>query len=313
MKNNFHHRDQWAARRRQLEKSVRKQNARFGTGNLHRAVAGWLARGLKYTPLYEQGLHNAICPRLVSQTFWFEHLPQAFDGFTLLHLTDLHLDSHPDLLPNTLRVISEACQQGPVDLCLMTGDYALNFGLDRSGVILEAMAQLFSALKATDGVFAVLGNHDSQAMAAPFERMGIKMLINEHHTLSRQGQTITLTGLDDPYEYHTVQAEAALKETVPGFRIAMIHTPELYKEARAAGVDLYLTGHTHGGQICLPGGIPLVLNLKKGHRFFKGKWQYRGMQGYTGQGLGTVGIPIRFNTVSEITRIELRSGKGEKR
>ena len=146
-------------------------------------------------------------------------------------------------------------------------------------------------------------------MADPLEKMGLTMLINETCEIVRQGKSISLTGLDDPHDYYTPEAGQALCHTNDNFKIALIHTPELYDLAADNGYNLYLAGHTHGGQICLPCGIPLVLHLERGHRFSRGLWQYKKMTGYTGQGVGTVGIPIRFNTISEITLFTLHTRK----
>jgi hypothetical protein len=74
------------------------------------------------------------------------------------------------------------------------------------------------------------------------------------------------------------------------------------------GYRFYLCGHTHGGQICLPGGYPVIRHLRYGRKYYRGLWRYRKMIGYTSQGCGTIGIPIRFNTVSEVTLAKLLKG-----
>jgi predicted MPP superfamily phosphohydrolase len=79
----------------------------------------------------------------------------------------------------------------------------------------------------------------------------------------------------------------------------------MFDVAADNGYRLYLCGHTHGGQICLPGGIPIILHLRHGRRYYRGLWHYGRMTGYTGQGAGTVGLPVRFNTQSEITVLRL--------
>ena len=114
-----------------------------------------------------------------------------------------------------------------------------------------------------------------------------------------------MTGLDDPYYYYTDQALAALEQAPEGFKIAMVHAPSLFDVAAGNGYRLYLCGHTHGGQICLPGGRPLIVHLRHGRKYYRGLWRYRDMTGYTGQGVGTVGVPLRFNTRSEITLFRL--------
>jgi hypothetical protein len=94
-----------------------------------------------------------------------------------------------------------------------------------------------------------------------------------------------------------------------GFLIALVHSPELYEVAAAHSVDLYLCGHTHGGQICLPGGRPVVKHLNRGRHLFRDVWSHRGMRGYTHSGTGTSGIPIRFNTRGEVVVHRLRCAR----
>jgi hypothetical protein len=88
-----------------------------------------------------------------------------------------------------------------------------------------------------------------------------------------------------------------------------VHTPELVDEAAAAGVDLYLCGHTHGGQICLPWIGPIIVNANCPRRYARGLWRHRHMQGYTSPGVGTSGVPVRFFCPPEIGVIELRCSR----
>ena len=158
----------------------------------------------------------------------------------------------------------------------------------------------------SDGILATLGNHDTYQMAEPFERMGMTVLANESSEIVRGDARICVTGLDDPCYYYTDQAITALEETAgQGFKIALVHAPSMFDEAAHSGYALYLCGHTHGGQICLPGGRPIITHLHHGRKFYRGLWRYGKMTGYTGQGTGTVGIPLRFNTQSEITVLRL--------
>ena len=86
----------------------------------------------------------------------------------------------------------------------------------------------------------------------------------------------------------------------------MIHSPELVPEAASAGMSLYLAGHTHGGQICLPGGLPIICHMAAPRRYATGLWRKGGMIGYTSTGVGTSGLPVRFNSRSEVALITLR-------
>jgi predicted MPP superfamily phosphohydrolase len=138
-----------------------------------------------------------------------------------------------------------------------------------------------------------------------FEEMGIKVLVNETVEIIKGDERIWVTGLDDPYYYYTDQSIRALEKTPNGFKITLAHAPSMFDAAEINGYKLYLCGHTHGGQICLPGGKPIILHLRHGRKYYRGLWQYGSMTGYTSQGTGCVGIPIRFNTQSEITLFKL--------
>jgi predicted MPP superfamily phosphohydrolase len=114
-------------------------------------------------------------------------------------------------------------------------------------------------------------------------------------------------GLDDAHFYGTYNL-AQMSSGMPAnaFRIALVHSPELALDIEKQGAALYLTGHTHGGQICLPGGIPIITHVKCFPEMIKGKWRVRNMQGYTSCGLGASGLLVRINCPPEIAIHELR-------
>jgi uncharacterized protein len=255
---------------------------------------------LKLTPFFKKGFVNAQNIVLNKVDLYFDDLPAGFEGYTILHMTDLHLDS----LPEMDKKICEKIDGLTVDLCVLTGDYRVG---TRGGFkkILDMLHQIVPCIQQRDGIMAVLGNHDTCAMVEPFEMAGITMLVNETIDIDRGGSRISVTGLDDPYYYYGEQSLQALKESPEGFKIALVHAPSLFDLAADNGYSLYLTGHTHGGQICLPGGIPVIRHLRYGKKYYRGVWHYAEMTGYTGQGVGVVGIPVRFNTQSEITLLRL--------
>jgi uncharacterized protein len=131
-------------------------------------------------------------------------------------------------------------------------------------------------------VFAVLGNHDTIRMVPGLEDMGIRMLLNESEELVRGDNRIYLAGIDDAHYYRVDNIEKAAAKIPPGaFSILLSHMPEIYRQAAHAGFDLLLSGHTHGGQICLPGSIPITLDSVLPRRMGSGPWSYGGMAGYT--------------------------------
>ena len=256
---------------------------------------------LKSVNLYQRGYSNASNIILKEIEIHFADLPEPFDGYTILHLTDLHLDCYNGIEDLICRKIKNL----PCDLCVLTGDFRVR---TRGGFkqILSPMRKIVDAIAAEDGILATLGNHDTYLMAYEFEDLGIKVLGNETVTISRENETLAVTGIDDVHYYFTDQAITAMEEGIDGFKIVLIHSPELYDIAANNGYNLYLSGHTHGGQICLPYGIPVITHLYDGRKYYRGLWQYSRMKGYTNQGCGTVGIPVRFNSQSEIALITLK-------
>jgi predicted MPP superfamily phosphohydrolase len=112
--------------------------------------------------------------------------------------------------------------------------------------------------------------------------------------------------VDDAYYYFTDDAATALTRAPDGFRIALAHSPELVHHASQANIDFYMTGHTHGGQVCLPGGYPIVTHSMADKQFASGHWTLGGMKGYTSRGAGVSGLPVRFNCRGEVTIFTLR-------
>lgn len=230
----------------------------------------------------------------------FPHLPTAFDGFTILHLSDLHVDTND----GAMRRLVELLAGLRYDIAVLTGDFrGKTFG--SSAPALEGLARIRAALAGP--AFGVLGNHDSVEMVLPLERMGIRMLMNECVTLARGDTHIHLAGIDDAHYFRVHNIEKAAAPIAPGaFSILLSHTPEIYRQAAHAGFDLMLSGHTHGGQICLPGGIPVTLDAVLPRRMGAGAWRYRDMLGYTSVGAGTSIVPVRLNCPPEITLHSLR-------
>jgi hypothetical protein len=138
------------------------------------------------------------------------------------------------------------------------------------------------------------------------EAMGIRVLVNESVTIDRGGDALQVVGTDDVHYYFTDQAVHALEAAREPFTIALVHSPELFDVAADLGVDLYLCGHTHAGQVCLPGGRPVIKHLSRGRRLYRGLWTHRQMVGVTNAGVGTSGVPVRFNTRGEILVLTLR-------
>ena len=115
--------------------------------------------------------------------------------------------------------------------------------------------------------------------------------------------------MDDPHFYATDNLQKARAAIPSGAAsILLAHSPELYRDAAAAGYDFMLSGHTHGGQLCLPGRRPLITNAACPRPMLYGPWRHGAMQGYTSAGTGSCGVPVRFNCPPEFTLHRLRQG-----
>jgi hypothetical protein len=257
---------------------------------------------LRPTWPFKLGAARALELEFTELTVFFPDLPPNFDGYRILHLTDLHLDN----IEGTEIATAERIADIESDLCVITGDIRDNIHAPISPLI-DSLAHVVSAVRARDGLLAVLGNHDSAAMVAPMESLGIRVLLNESVTLSRGVDDLHVTGLDDVHRFHTTAAPAALDAAPDGFCIALVHSPEVADRA-AAGHRLYLTGHTHGGQICLPTGRSFGTGLKRHRELASGVWRYDDMVGYTSRGIGACVVPFRMNCPGEVVLVTLRRG-----
>lgn len=261
-----------------------------------------LEAGLKVTGLHARGRRNAADTRLNRFEVTLNGLPPAFDGYTILHMSDLHADGPIDLEASVGRILDGV----ETDLCVLTGDYRYRLS-GRHEDAAAPMAGIIRHVRTQDGIFGIMGNHDLGTMIAPLEAAGIRMLVNDHVTLRRGGDEVQLIGLDDVHAYQPAEEAAAALAAMPeGFRILLQHSPELLDEAAAANVSLYLCGHTHGGQICLPGGIPVMTNIRTPRRYASGLWQHGEMTGYTTLGVGVSVMPLRFFCRGEVAVITLR-------
>jgi predicted MPP superfamily phosphohydrolase len=300
-------RTRWSAARRAMEATSCKHTPRGVRRRrqwplFEAAIAGFglALRGLR---LYRRGVRNALDIALNEIELRFPNLPAPFDGYRVLHLADLHLDAHP-ALPKRAAALARRAR---CDLCVLTGDFRYHLDGPIDGAM-AALARLAAALDAADGAYTVLGNHDSVAMVPALEALGIRVLSNQTVSVARGGAVLHLTGIDDVHYFYTPDAAEALSRAPDGFRLALVHSPEMVRPAAAAGVALYLTGHTHGGQVCLPGGRPLVTHCQSGRRYAAGLWRHGEMVGYTSRGVGVSGLPVRFNSRGELTLITLRRG-----
>lgn len=241
---------------------------------------------------------------VVHQDLELTGLPEAFAGFTIAQISDLHLG--PFLcLENLEPVVQAICNLRP-DAIVLTGDFVTR--LDHGEP--EMLVQALSRLTASEGVFAVLGNHDwwgnGPLVSDSLRKSGVTLLVNRHISWRRGSQELYLAGIDDVWVGRHDLAEAMAGIPVSARAILLAHEPDF---ADAAALDprilVQLSGHTHGGQICCPILGPLHLP-PYGRHYPRGLYTIKDMVLYTNRGIGMVFKPLRFACRPEVTLFTLR-------
>lgn len=243
-------------------------------------------------------------------------LPPAFEGYTIIQVSDLHMSQRgrrERLLETLLRGLP------PADLVAVTGD------LVHTPAGIAPFLKLAEAFNAKDGVYAVWGNSEHKngirpyALARTLAENRITPLMNAHVLISRGGSQIVLAGVDDPVNDKD-DIGLALQDAPAGlFTLLLMHSPDSVAEAVLRGVDVVLSGHTHGGQVRLPWFGALYTHSLLGRRMSDGYYSRRRLrraigirpgrtQLYVTRGIGISGLALRFLTRPELTVITLRRG-----
>ena len=230
------------------------------------------------------------------------NLPSPFYNFRIVFLSDFHFEPYTRLA-FIHRVVQQTNELEPDLICLL-GDYVFA----RAESIRE-LAPVLAELNASQGVFAVLGNHDiwthAEIVRAGLEAHGIRVFNNQHVSLAVGGKSIVLAGLDDGWsgKPDLQQTLAAVPEDQPV--ILMLHEPDFADQVALDGrVQLQLSGHSHGGQVRLPYfGAPFLPGFA--HKYDQGLYQVEQMWLYVTRGVGVISPPGRFNCRPEITEITL--------
>ena len=251
----------------------------FGQGINFFHIENWysvhsvIRNALRLTGLYWRGRRNAERVQVRHNAVPLKRLPPPFDGFTILQISDMHVDMNH----GAMRRLVELLPGLDYDLSVLTGDFrGKTFGPYEP--TLEGLERVCAHLKGP--IYGVLGNHDTIRMVPGMEEMGIRMLLNESETVRRADGRIHLAGIDDAHFFRVDNIEKAASE-IPHdeFCVLFSHTPEIYRQAAHAGFDLMLSGHTHGGQICLPGSIPVTLDAVPPRHMGSGAGTYPDMAG----------------------------------
>lgn len=231
-----------------------------------------------------------------------DDLPEAFNGFRISQLSDLHIGGSlpPGLAERWVRLNNEA----QVDLTVVTGD------LVTSGVNFhDRIAEVLGQLRARDGVLISMGNHDYFGEGDPLVHKlrdaGLTVLRNESQMIERGGARLRISAVDD-----TWTARADLERTLAGPKpaptVLLAHDPNLFDRAAELGADLVLAGHTHAGQLALPFAVRRLNLARIAYRYTYGFYGAHRSTLYVHAGMGTTGPPARLGAAPELVIFTLR-------
>jgi uncharacterized protein len=243
-------------------------------------------------------------PRITEVTVPIRNLPESLSGFSIAQISDVHVG--PTIKRGFVEGIVQQVNQLNADLIAVTGDL-----IDGSVARLSVHTAPLAGLRATYGAFFVTGNHEyysgERAWTDEIRRLGIRVLKNEHVVLQHNGGSLVLAGVTDYSAHHFDPAQrsdpAQALRGAPqnaGAKILLAHQPSSAPAAEAAGFDLQISGHTHGGQFW-----PWNHFIRFFQPFTSGLDRLNNLWVYVNRGTGYWGPPNRFGVPSEITRIKL--------
>lgn len=232
----------------------------------------------------------------------YEHLvvKSLSKPITLVHLSDLHIKRWGELEED---VISKVKEINP-DFIIITGDFVSH----TKGIPLAA--KFIDRLSKIAPIYGVMGNNDytevgTELLVDELTKAGLRLLFNESLLITLlNGQSLNLIGIDD-----IKSAISGMDSALPS--IALAHSPDMITQLKKYPVDVLLSGHTHGGQICLPLIGPVITHTKLGRRYAAGLFEFNGTRLYVNRGLGTSLLPARFLARPEIAVISIWPPVGE--
>lgn len=260
-------------------------------------------------------------PLIHPVTLTLPHLPAALQGLRLAHLTDLHftrMDSSPGQ-----RLLESLMAQLEVDLVLLTGDYMTNPGHEQAAE--AAMRRLCDILQPRLGVYGVMGNHDTPELRRSLACLPVRWLHDQVHHLADLPleivgmRTLRHTWPDSlamlQHRRQEIQKQREKQQDNPPdahrdrpFRLMLCHHPTYLPVAADLGVDLMLSGHTHGGQCRLPGKRAIINSTDYPMRLTSGILRHRDTLGLVSRGLGEVHLPWRLFCPRQLPVYTLRQG-----
>jgi len=279
-------------------RSFLKLTAAALAGGAALASSGWM-----YATKVEPGWLE-----ITSLSLILPRLHPAFDNYRIIHISDIHMETwmNRERLADVIKTVKNI----KTDMIVITGDFVTDIFHNTPLDLIDNL----NHIRAPDGVWAVMGNHDywtdEGIIRQVLRESGIRELSNAAHTLQRGGAKLHLAGVDDYWENKARLREVLAQLPPEGAAILLAHEPDFaVVSAASRRFDLQLSGHSHGGQIILPGIGPFVLPMY-GRRYPVGWYQIGQMQLYTNRGLGTARPKIRFNCRPEIAVITLHAPMG---
>jgi hypothetical protein len=237
---------------------------------------------------------------LVERTLRLPRLPAAWDGLTLLHLSDLHLKGTPDR--EYFRFVMDRCADWQPDLVAITGDIA------DSMHHLRWIVPVLGRLRWRIAAFAILGNHDlwhdPPFIRRRLRRLGMHVPSNTWQQIDVRGEPLVVVGHEGPWVKPAPDLRDCPREP---FRLCLSHTPDNIRWARRADIDLMLSGHVHGGQIRFPLFGSVLLPSRYGRRYDCGVFDEPPTLLHVSRGLSG-DHPVRYLCRPEVTRLTLRRG-----
>jgi predicted MPP superfamily phosphohydrolase len=230
-------------------------------------------------------------------------LPEALEGFRIVALSDFHL--YPFTTADFLGRAVEMARALKPDLLVFLGDF-----IDGAVDAIQELAPMLARADARYGLMAVPGNHDAKkgplVVAKELKQCGIEVLLNRHVDVAVGASVLRVIGVDSFFGHQDL---GILRASKPEGRtsILLAHEPDIADAVnQVGGVHLQLSGHSHGGQVRIPGISPVGLP-RLGKKYPLGTYRVGEMWLHTSRGLGTTGIPVRIGSVPEVTEVVLHS------
>jgi len=252
-------------------------------------------------------------PQLVRQQLTLARWPTAFNDYKIAVLSDFHYD--PVFSAHPLRAAIPMVNALRPDMIVLTGDFvsepSFGGGRRKAAYAAEPCASLLRQMKAPHGLWAVMGNHDAvtdpDLVTSILRSTGIQVLSNQSMPMEQSGARFWLSGVGDVLQGHSDLNATLAKVPKEEPTILLAHEPDYADFVAQHPVDLQISGHSHGGQVRLP-LLPPFYEPPLARKYVAGLYKIGPLILYTNRGLGTIGLPIRFDCPPEITLITLRAG-----